>query len=106
MQIQEAPPRVKKAATVLARGLIVPPDKVMAVRALLQRHKQVAANGRPRSLSEIADAIDLNCFEAAALGTALLRYMGVEAQLVSAHVDNEEAALCTWRHRDSLDSSH
>ena len=98
-QIQEAPPRVKKAATVLARGLAAPQDKAMAVRALLQQHTRMVASGRPRPLSLIADATDVTFFEAATLGTALLRYMGVEAQLISAHLDNEDAALCTWRHQ-------
>src|SRR5258708_541216 len=58
------------AATVLARGLAAPHDKAMAVRALLQQHRRVVANGRPRPLSLIADATDVAYFEAATPGRA------------------------------------
>jgi replicative superfamily II helicase len=97
-QILDAPPRVKKAATVLAKGLVTPADKAIAVRTLIAEYEQAPGAQKPRPLSLIADAQEITQFEAAVLATALLRYMGVEAEILSAKLDGESAALCTWRY--------
>jgi hypothetical protein len=97
-QILDAPPRVKKAATVLAKGLVTPADKAMAVRTLIAAYDRASGEQKPRPLSLIADAQELSQFEAAVLATALLRYMGVETELLSAKLDGESSALCTWRY--------
>jgi helicase len=98
-QMLDAPPRFKKAATILAKGLVAPPEKAMAVRALLAPIERLTGDAKPRPLSLIADAGQLTYFEAAVLATALLRYMGVEAELVGAQLDGEPSALCAWRHQ-------
>jgi hypothetical protein len=60
------------------------------------------AAARPRSLVQIADSPELTPFEANLLATALLRWMGVEAEFLGARVDGEETAICAWRHGDKL----
>jgi hypothetical protein len=97
-QVLDAPPRVKKAATVLAKGLVTPADKAMGVRTLIAAYERAPGEQKPRPLSLIADAQELSQFEAAVLANALLRYMGVETELLSAKLDGESSALCTWRY--------
>jgi hypothetical protein len=97
-QILDAPPRVKKAATVLAKGLVTPADKAMAVRTLVAEYERALGGQKTRPLSLIADAQEITQFEAAVLASALLRYTGVETELLSAKLDGESAAVCTWRY--------
>jgi hypothetical protein len=101
-QLDNIPARVKKAGTILARGLATPPAKADGVARLLRRRQPADLTARPRSLVQIADSPQLTIFEAGLLATALLRCMGVEAQLHRASIDGEDSALCAWRHRDKL----
>ncbi len=101
-QLEEVPPRVKKAATILARGLGTPPDKVKGVSSLLAQRTEIPPNPRPRSLGQITDSPELTRFEAGVLATALLRCMGVEAQLLPAAIDDRDSGLCAWRYTDRL----
>jgi superfamily II DNA/RNA helicase len=101
-QLEEVPARVKKAATILARGLATPAEKADSVARLLRKRQPADSTLKPRSLVQIADSLDLTTFEAGLLATALLRCMGVEAHLQRATVDGQESALCTWRSGDKL----
>jgi superfamily II DNA/RNA helicase len=99
-QLVTLPACVRDAAAVLAAGLVTPADKADAVRALVERRRHAAQLPRrePRSLSASAGADDLTYTEAALLAAALLRAMGVEAQLFRATYEREEGAFCAWRH--------
>jgi hypothetical protein len=101
-QLDNIPARVKKAATILARGLATPPAKADGVARLLRRRQHTDSTVRPRSLVQIADSPELTNFEGGLLATALLRCMGVEAQLYRATIDGQDSALCAWRHVDRL----